>query len=540
MAGMALAGAVAANDTYSAPDFDRASFMRQAAERGFGAAEEARLTLAGEGDADAIIDLGRFYMAHELWIEALAAFDRLETEDAPRTLTLKAECAYRMGRYAAVADMLAESARAEPLRAMALSRLGAYLDAAALFAETRIDDTPQNLRRDYQLAAAEAFAQTGESVAANAALEGAGDFAGGDARLDFLVAKIRKSEGQASRENAALRRAGAEGTGEWAMRARLAIAAAAGDAQEIELLALQYRGGAFEREKRLALGEIRLAGRDFDRGFSALSGLVDRYPRSDAALTAQEMIAANLPRLFAADAQLNPKDAARLFFENVDFAPPGAEGDALIRNVSQRLVALGLYRQAGDLLEHQTFKRLRGAERARVAADLAQTLLAANDPKGALHAIRATRIAGLDETLIQKRRRLEARALAATGETEAALTVLDGAAAPDDFLLRAEINWSRRAWGEAARDYASYAGSLTSFDRAGDRAAAVRAATAYLLAGDRDGYRSFARDISKRLDGAPEARLIETMGDVDRDRFLSGIMESYRALYAAAPEMGGR
>ncbi|MEZ5914198.1 MAG: hypothetical protein R3C42_01045 [Parvularculaceae bacterium] len=365
MAGMALAGAVAANDTYSAPDFDRASFMRQAAERGFGAAEEARLTLAGEGDADAIIDLGRFYMAHELWIEALAAFDRLETEDAPRTLTLKAECAYRMGRYAAVADMLAESARAEPLRAMALSRLGAYLDAAALFAETRIDDTPQNLRRDYQLAAAEAFAQTGESVAANAALEGAGDFAGGDARLDFLVAKIRKSEGQASRENAALRRAGAEGTGEWAMRARLAIAAAAGDAQEIELLALQYRGGAFEREKRLALGEIRLAGRDFDRGFSALSGLVDRYPRSDAALTAQEMIAANLPRLFAADAQLNPKDAARLFFENVDFAPPGAEGDALIRNVSQRLVALGLYRQAGDLLEHQTFKRLRGAGRAR-------------------------------------------------------------------------------------------------------------------------------------------------------------------------------
>jgi len=535
LAAVAFAALSSANASETAADFDRASFMRESSKLGFDAAEEERLTQAADGEASSIIDLGRFYMAHELWIEALAAFDRLEENDAADALSLKAECAYRMGRYANVVDMLANSVRAEPLKAMALSRLGAYMDAAALFSKTGVAETPQNLRRDFRLAAAEAYAKSGDPLSANAILEGAAFSSAdltSDTRLDFAVSLIRKAEGQSARAAAALRRAAASDIDEWSMRARLAIAAEASDAQEIEILALQYRGGAFDREKRQALGEIRLAGGDFDRGFSALSGLVDRFPRSDDAMKAQDSIASNLPKLFAFDATLHPKDAARLFFENVEFAPPGAEGDALIRNASDRLVALGLYRQAADLLDHQTFKRLRGAERARVAADLAETLLAAGDPKKALRVIRSTRMAGLDEDLNQKRKRLEARALAATGDVDAALASLNDAPEASDILLRAEINWTRKAWGDAARDYAAYAAKLASFDKAGDRAAAVRGATAFLLAGDRDGYRTFAREISKRLNGAPEATLIETLGDADQRHFLANVMNSYRAVYS--------
>lgn len=521
-------------------DFDRGALMREASQDGFQAAEEKRLAKAAKGDIAAILDLGRFYMAHSLWIEALSAFDRLDA-DAADALLLKAECAYRMGRYAAAAEMLADSVRAEPLRAMALTRLGAFEDAAALFRSTNAADAPANLRRDYRFSAAEAFAEAGDGPAATTALEEAGMSGDGEAaRRDFIIAAIRAVDGQGPRAAAALRRAAAVEGGEWTMRARLALAASAGDIEEIETLSLQYRGGAFERDMRLALGELRLAGGDFDRGFAALARLVDRYPQSDDALAAQDIIAASLARLFAAETALHPKDAARLFFEYVEFAPPGAEGDALIREASDRLVALGLYRQAADLLEHQTFKRLRGAERARVAADLADTLLLAGDAKEALRVIRSTRFSGLDGALNQQRKRIEARALAGSGDAKAAIALLADASDAKDVLLRAEISWTHRAWAEAARDYAAYAAGFASFDQVSDRAAAVRGATAFLLAGDRDGYRSFAAEMSKRLKGAPEARLIETLGDVDRERFLSGMMDSYRALYGASSGYGRR
>lgn len=164
----------------------------------------------------------------------------------------------------------------------------------------------------------------------------------------------------------------------------------------------------------------------------------------------------------------------------------------------------------------------------------------AGDAKEALRVIRSTRFSGLDGALNQQRKRIEARALAGSGDAKAAIALLADASDAKDVLLRAEISWTHRAWAEAARDYAAYAAGFASFDQVSDRAAAVRGATAFLLAGDRDGYRSFAAEMSKRLKGAPEARLIETLGDVDRERFLSGMMDSYRALYGASSGFGRR
>jgi len=100
-----------------------------------------------------------------------------------------------------------------------------------------------------------------------------------------------------------------------------------------------------------------------------------------------------------------------------------------------------------------------------------------------------------------------------------------------ELKLRAEINWSRRAWPEAARDYASYfLSSASRPDREG-KSVAVRAATAFLLAGDRAGYRAFSIQASDRLGNSTEADLIRSLGDIDRDQFLAKIMEDYRAVF---------
>lgn len=508
----------------AAAGFDRAALMAEAASEGFDAAEEKYLAAASHGDAAALIALARFYMAHELWVEARAALKRIGDERDETVLDLEAECDYRSGRYASAPNA------GNPLAAMALTRLGAYEEARAAFDRARPVDGSMNLRSDYFLGRAEASIETGQIDDAEAALAAAGD-SGPASRRRFLQAKIHAARGDAFRAASALRSAAAGDADDWSMRARLVIAEKARDINAIEALSLEWRGGAFERDMQMALGRLRLEGADYDRGFRALKIVVDRFALSDAAVAAQEAIANVLPTLLADDSGLDPKDAARLFFENVEFAPPGREGDRLIHEASRKLEALGLYAQSAQLLDHQVFKRLRGAERSIVAADLAELHLLAGNPAEALRVLRSTRIAGLGDESVRRRRRLEAKALAADGQAERAISLLSETPTAGDLLLRADINWTARAFGPAAADYASYVAAVPTLTSQQDRTAAVRAATAFLLAGDRAGYRAFAREASLRLEGTAEAGLIRTLGDADREQFLANFMSAYRSVY---------
>lgn len=507
---------------------DRAAMMEETARIGFAKAEELRLAAASARDARATRELAEFYMANGLWVEALA---RLKDDATAAGKLLAAECELRMGRDRAAAARLADVAPNDAIAAIAWTRLGAYAEARAAFEAARAPEASRNLSDDHALAAAETFAATGDAGKAEAALSRLAEAKAHRAATAFLTGRIRAMRGDRTGAAAAFRRAAESGESAYAMRARLALAVDAGDVGAVDALSLEWRGGAFERDLRLALGRMRLADGDFDRGFAALGGVVDRFPQSQAALDAQDLISAALPELFADDAGLHPKEAARLFFENVAFAPPGREGDALIHEAAGRLEALGLYRQAAQLLDHQVFKRLRGEDRAIVAGDLAELLLQARDAAGALKVIRATRFAGLSEAANLRRRQIESRALAATGRSEEATALLADAPAASDLKLRADINWTRKSWPEAARDYASYVLSLATLAKKDDKAAAVRAATAYLLAGDRAGYRAFSQEAAQRLGDAAEADLIRSLGDVDRDRFLAKVMDDYRAVY---------
>lgn len=511
--------------------FDRASMMADAAS-GFALAEEKYLTAAAPGEPAEVIALSRFYMANGLWVEARAALKRIG--ETPDTRALAAECDYQLGRDRTVAAMLAETP-SDPLLAMALTRLGAYGEARKAFEAALPFDASHNLKADFFLLKAETLAAAGAADDAAEALKRAGGAeasAQDDGRRAFIAALVYTARGDAGKAAASYRRAADSRTGQWSMRGRLALAAADHDVSALEALSLEWRGGAFERDLQLALGRFRLAGKDFSRGFAALTLVVDHYPQSQAALEAQDGIASALPDLFSDESALHPKEAARLFFENVDFAPPGRDGDRLIQVAASKLEALGLYRQAAQILGHQVFKRLRGQDRAIVAADLASLDLLAGNPAEALRVIRSTRIAGLDDKDNQRRRLIEAQALAASGRGGEALTQLKEAPGADGLLLRAEINWSNRAWPEAARDYASYFSASTSVAARSVATAGVRAATAFLLAGDRAGYRAFAKEAVIRLEGMPESELIRTMGDVDQSQFLTKMMDAYHAVYS--------
>ena len=518
-AGLTLAVLISAPGAAIATDGPPAE--RNASE--FARIEEQRLLAAGEGEVAAIIDLARFYMASGLWVEAIARLRGVETREAE---LLSAECDYHMGRYGAVAARLERTAPESALRAIALAQLGAYDEAARIFSGTLSPEANPVPDFDFFIAKAESLAETGDADGAAKALS---NISVDSSARKFVASKIRAARGEKAGAHALMKQA-AIGKDEWAMRARIALAEKAGDVDHLQDLALEWRGGAFDRDLNAAVGRLRIQENDFDRGFRAYRLVTERFARSDAAIEAQDAIGGALPLLFSDQAGLHPKAAAELFFDYVEFAPPGAEGDALIREATEKLKALGLFAQAAALLDHQVFNRLRGAERAKIAADLAEIQMTAKKPEDALRIIRSTRIAGLDEETMQRRRRIEAKALADLGKTDNALALLSEASGGKDLLLRAEINWNRRAWTEAAEDYAaSYSGDAARNEPA--PGVAVRAATAFLLAGDRAGYRAFVQSVEKQLQGSPEGDLIRSLGDIDQERFLARFMNDYRRAF---------
>ena len=505
---------------------DRSAMLGESMRLGFDKAEEARLAASASGDAAALKALAAFYAAHKLWPEALAAMERIKTPD-PELETLAAETQYRLGRYRKLAALSPTGDAPRAFRAMALVRLGAHSEALAAFAKSA---PPEGFDADYFLSKAEALIAAADVAAAAAALTKATEAQDGrdqQSRVRYLGAALLRLKGDEAKARAEFRRAGDLPPDDWSMRARLA---AAEGRQALDLLSLAWKSGAFDRHLLMRQGSLSARAGEFEKALRAYAAVTARFPESDAALKAQAEAGGVLAAVFEDDTL--PADAARIFFDHVAFAPPGREGDALIRSAAARLKTLGLYAEAAALIDHQVFKRLRGADRARVAAELADLHLAARKPKAALAALRATRFAGLDAETNARRRRLEATALARIGKEDAALTLLADAEQPEDRRLRASIAWDSGDWSQSAADYAAAFFAAPDALSRTDRETAVRAATAYLLAGDRDGYRAFVGAAAPRLEGAREEALIKSIGDVDRDAFLKRFMDYYRALYS--------
>ncbi len=512
---------------FEASAADRSALLSEAMRLGFDRAEEARLAASASGDAAALKSLAEFYAAHQLWPEALAAIERIKTPDAALE-TLVAEAQYSIGRFRKLAALARTSEDARAFRAMALVRLGAHSEALAAFATSA---PPNGFDADYLFSKAEALIAAEDAVAAAASLTQAVEAHNGreqQSRLRFLGAALFRLKGDEAKAHAEFRRAGDLPPDEWSMRARLA---AAEDDEALGMLSLAWKSEAFDRDLLMRQASLNSKAGDIEKALRAYAAVTTRFPESDAALKAQADAGRALAALFD-DASLSPQDAARIFFDYVAFAPPGREGDALIRSAAARLKMLGLYAEAASLIDHQVFKRLRGADRARIAAELADLHLAARKPEAALATLRATRIAGLDAETNARRRRLEATALTRIGKKDAALTLLADAAKPEDRRLRASIAWESGDWSQSAADYAAAFPAAPEPLSRTDRETAVRAATAYLLAGDRDGYRAFVVAAAPRLEGAPEEALIRSLGDVDRDAFLQRFMDYYRALYS--------
>ena len=153
-------------------------------------------------------------------------------------------------------------------------------------------------------------------------------------------------------------------------------------------------------------------------------------------------------------ATLLPEDGAgvgtltayALYQDFPELVPEGEPGDRLRRRLAAGLAGLDLVKPAAALLD-PLIEHLTGPARAEAGADLAELWLRQPDPAAALAALDRSQVEGeLAQALSMQRTVLRARALAASDQPDAALTLLAGATDPAQQQLRAEILWQQRDW----------------------------------------------------------------------------------------------
>ena len=257
----------------------------------------------------------------------------------------------------------------------------------------------------------------------------------------------------------------------------------------IDGLRFRWRGGSFELETIRALGQLYLSQGRYREALEAFRSAGKNLPDLPEAVQLQADLEAAFRSLFL-DGQadgVQPVQALALFYDFKELTPVGADGDAMVRRLTRRLVDVDLLPQAEELLKYQVDNRLEGVSKAEVATDLAVIDLMDKKPEDALDAINSSRTTVLPNALNLERRVVAARALTGLSQYATALEMLGADGSPDAVDARAEIDWRQKNWPAAGAMFEKMLGDRYRAPgplAAVDEGRLLRTAAAYSLAGD--------------------------------------------------------
>lgn len=221
--------------------------------------------------------------------------------------------------------------------------------------------------------------------------------------------------------------------------------------EELENLAVAWRGDDTEVSTRVLLGELYVEQGRYGDALTAMKGILIAQPDHKKAAEVSDQMQEIFVDLFLngeAD-RLPAIDALALFYDFRELTPIGRRGDELVRRMTDRLVSIDLLEQAAQLLEHQVEHRLSGTARAQIAADLALIYLMDYRPAQAVAVLQRSRASQVPLSIERGRRVIEARALSELGRHELALEILRQLEGNDVAAVRADVLWNAERWLEA-------------------------------------------------------------------------------------------
>jgi tetratricopeptide (TPR) repeat protein len=484
------------------------------------------------------LDLARFYLSREMFVEGKAVLDVAmsddrSTADDGAALVLRAVANIMLNRPdEALRDLnnsvVGDNHDAPLWRSFAYARQGKWKEARQGFSnvEAAIATLPIELQRlalkealrstietrDYQTASAQVneFETIGLPIQMRPAIEVLnGRLAQGLGKTEDALKHYRAAAESADRPSAAqgqLR--------ELVLRYDLGDLKRSDMIAELETLTSLWRGDETEIEALHKLARLYTEEHRYRDAFHVMRTALRAHPNSEMTRRIHDEAAITFDSLFLAGKGdvLPAIDAVSLFYDFRELTPIGRRGDEMIRRLADRLVSVDLLPQAAELLQHQIEHRLQGAARAQVATRLAVIYLMDKKPDRAQHILRTTRIAGLSNELRNLRLLLEARALSDLGRYDVALDVISNIDQREAVRLRADILWSARRYPEAAEQIELLHGDMwKGFEPLSDpeRADILRAAIGYALGDDVIGIARLRERYSAKMAEGPDRRAFD-------------------------------
>ena len=543
---------------------------------------------------DARLALVRFYLGYEYGAEALGVLklmaDAREDQDSdPEFMMLRGIANHMIGRnHEAIEDLSAPALRYDPnaavWRTLVNNELGQFADARPDLtrARTVLSDYAPTLQARFHLAAASVSLGVNDIASVESDLRKVPDD-GLDHELfaerTLLAGRLAEAAGNAEEALSFYTQAIAMDHRPVAARATLVQAgllrslnaqetsSAAGEKgndvaavdrlQEaidtLDRLRFTWRGGEVELDAVAELAKIYEQQGDYRSALTVMRTVATQFPDADKGRDIADQMVAMFRRLFL-DGEvdsLKPLDALSLFYDFRELTPVGRDGDEMIRELADRLVAVDLLDQAVEMLDHQVTHRLRGVARAQVAGRLAAVHLLNSAPDKALAALRKTRQAQLPRQIADERLLFEAKALSALDRHDHALELLaDNRSAPARALT-ADVLWEAGKYSEAGRALEDILGLAWTRDEplGGDEQFDVlRTAIAYVLARESDSVERIRQKYAEKMAEGPQAAsfsivasssdgrgiafrdLAREIAQVDTlDRFMSGYRSRYEA-----------
>ncbi|MBB5054313.1 putative negative regulator of RcsB-dependent stress response [Afipia massiliensis] len=484
----------------------------------------------GSARMPAHVDLGRFYLARGMNVEAKGILDLALAEAKPgeedaAALTVHAVASTLAGRSELALADLANSAVTPNLdsqlwKALALARLQKWAEAREKFknVEFAITALPVELQR---IVIAEAFRASLEVRDYPGATVRSNDLdvlgVGPDQAASIAVLRGRLAEALGRDQDALAAFAAAAGSADRPAASEAKVREIAlrqkreeitdDDAQrDLEVLAATWRGDSTEVKTLAMLTRLYAAKARYPETFAAAYRAIQLEPNSEISRKMQDEASALFEQIYngAKGDDIPPVEALAMFYEFRDLTPIGRRGDEMIRRLADRLVGIDLLDQASQLLQYQIDHRLEGSARAQVASRLAMVYLMNRKPERAIAALRTTRIADLAGEIRQQRLLLEARAQTDIGRHDLALDIISNVSGREAVRLRSDIYWASRRWRESAEQIELlYGDRWRDFQplTATEKSDVIRAAIGYALAEDAIGLARFREKYNPKMDG---------------------------------------
>jgi hypothetical protein len=280
-------------------------------------------------------------------------------------------------------------------------------------------------------------------------------------------------------------------------------------ADRLEALRFGWRGDDLEVDILRRLGQFYLQAKNLKAGINALSQAALLYPSGSLAPAIRAEMTSTLHDIFLGDLgkKLSPLDALTFYKQYRDLLPVGKEGNAVMINLSERLVAVDLLDQASSLLEDLAKNRLQGEEKERAVLRLAAIRLLDHKPAEALTALDILGSDVLPSSMQNERLLLRARALSELHRDDEVAVLLKDNSSSGAMLLRADIAMRAQKWGDAARTLLDLVGSPPPNGKAlsADQATwLINAAIAYALGDDQVNLDKLAIDYGESVSSLPQ------------------------------------